>query len=194
MARRRTGGFTLIETQVAIVIALILMFVALPAVSSWIQNRQIRNLTESIQNGLSLARVEAIRRNAPVRFQLVTGLANSCAISAAGPDWVISLADPSSNCGAAPSESEMPQILRRWSAQEGATNAVVAATQNLLRFNGLGQVTNASEAVSFNITNPNGGDCAARGGPMRCLRVDVTPLGMIRLCDPAATGANPRVC
>lgn len=194
MTRRWQRGFTLIETQVAIVIALILMLVALPAASSWIQNRQIRNLTESIQNGIALARVEAIRRNVPVRFQLVTSLVESCALSVAGPDWVISMADPSSNCGAAPSDAEAPQILRRWSAQEGATNAVVAASRDLLRFDGLGRVTNVSDAVSFSITNPNGGDCANRGGPMRCLRIDVTPLGMIRQCDPAATGTNPRAC
>lgn len=194
MALSISRGFTLIEVQVAIVITLLLMFAALPAVSSWIQNRQIRNLTESIQSGIFLARVEAIRRNVPVRFQTVTSLDATCAVSAAGPDWVVSLGDPTSKCDVSPSEADVPRVIRKWSAQEGAVNAVVATDQPLVRFNGLGQVTNFSTQASFNVTNPKGGDCVANGGPMRCLRVEVTPFGLVRLCDPGAASPDPRAC
>ena len=50
-------------------------------------------------------------------------------------------------------------------------------------------------AAEFNISNPNGGACAANGGPMRCLRVRVEVGGRIKLCDPAATTAgDTRAC
>ena len=67
----RQHGFTLVEVMVAIVILGILFGIALPTYRVWIQNVQIRNAAESIQNGLQLARTEAVKRNTNVAFVLV---------------------------------------------------------------------------------------------------------------------------
>ncbi|MBI2509431.1 MAG: prepilin-type N-terminal cleavage/methylation domain-containing protein, partial [Betaproteobacteria bacterium] len=64
MAPRNAMGFTLIELMVGIAIVGILIMIALPNFTIWIQNTQIRAGAEGILSGLQLARTEAVRRNA----------------------------------------------------------------------------------------------------------------------------------
>lgn len=68
--RRTQSGVTLIELAIGLVIIGILMAMAIPSFQQWIQNSQNRTAAESIQNGLRLARAEAVRRNAQVSFNL----------------------------------------------------------------------------------------------------------------------------
>lgn len=91
-------GFSLIEMLVVIAIAGIALSIAVPNFQSSIISSRARGVAESIQGGLVLARSEAIRRNAPVRFQLVarnenlaseTAKWNSCTLSAASRFWVV---------------------------------------------------------------------------------------------------------
>lgn len=92
-------GFSLIEMLVVVAIAGIALSIAVPNLQSSIISSRSRGVAESIQGGLMLARSEAIRRNAPVRFQLValneslaseTAKWNSCTLSAASRFWVVS--------------------------------------------------------------------------------------------------------
>ena len=69
------------ELLIGIAIIGILLALAAPNFAVWIQNSKIRTAAESIQNGLQLARAEAVRRNAQVRFQLTTTLDNDCVLS-----------------------------------------------------------------------------------------------------------------
>ncbi len=66
-------GVSLIEMVTVMAIFAILTGLAVPSFSAWMTNVQIRTATESIQNGLQLARAEAIRRNNPVMFWLSSG-------------------------------------------------------------------------------------------------------------------------
>ena len=75
----RAGGFSLIELLVAIAVMTIMLLLALPNFSIWMQNTQIRTAGEGILAGMQLARAEAVRRNTSVRFQLVNSLTSSCA-------------------------------------------------------------------------------------------------------------------
>jgi len=75
-------GFTLIEILVVVAVLGIVLMIGLPNMSAWLQNTQIRNAAESASAGLQLARAEALRRNAAVRFSLVDTLTSSCALSA----------------------------------------------------------------------------------------------------------------
>lgn len=77
------GGFNFIELMIVVAIAGILMAVAVPSLQSSINSARTRGVAESVYNGLSQARSEAIRRNAPMRFQLVSTLDNTCTYSAA---------------------------------------------------------------------------------------------------------------
>ena len=175
------AGFTLIELMIAITIVSVLLVIGFPEAVNWIQNTKIRSSAESISNGLQLARAEAVRRNTSVRFQLVDSLTSSCATTATGSNWVVSLADPSGACDVAPSDTVAPQIVQKKSSAEGSTNVVITAGSPNVVFNGLGRVTLGANTIQ--VTNPTGGACFA-AGPMRCLNVVVQPGGQIRMCDP----------
>ena len=65
-------GFSLVELMVTVAVLSLLMTLAVPSFNEWIQNGRIRTAAESIQNGLQVARAEAVRRNARVEFALVS--------------------------------------------------------------------------------------------------------------------------
>lgn len=192
---RGIRGATLIELAIGIVILGLLIALGLPSFTTWLQSGQIRTSAEAIQNGISLARAEAVNRNSTVRFQLTTTLDNTCTLSTSGTNWVISLDDPENNCDAAASNSTSPRIVQVRAGGEGTANAVVAANQNSIIFSGLGRVapTPAGD-ITINVTNPTGGTCAASGGKMRCLRVVVSPAGQVRMCDPKFASTDPQGC
>ncbi len=198
----RQAGVSLIELMIAITIAALLMMIGLPNMILWLNNSQIRTAGETALAGLTLARVEAVKRNQVVRFQLVTDLTSGCTLSTAGTSWVVSLADPTGACNAAPSDTTAPQILQARSGSEGTGHVSIAATgASTVYFNGLGRVTSPSGApniTSILITNPGAGTCQyldPTNGTMRCLRIDISTGGEIKMCDPAVTDAtDPRIC
>lgn len=191
------GGVSLIELSAGLAILGVTMAVGIPDFVNWIRNIQIRTAAESIQSGLQLARTEAVRRNAPVRFSLTSTAGLDCDLSAAGVNWVVSLDDPSGKCANAPSETAAPRIIQARPAAEGAGGVTATTTQPDIRFNGIGKRSDAAVstgATNIDISHVSGGNCASIGGPMRCLRVVVSAGGQIRMCDPAVNGADIRGC
>ncbi len=83
-------GFSAIELTVVVAIIGIVMAIAIPAFNTMILNAKIKGVAESIQAGLRQARSEAIKRNAPMRFQLVTNLDNTCTLTTQSTFWVVS--------------------------------------------------------------------------------------------------------
>lgn len=190
----RQFGFGLIELSIGIAIVALLLAVAAPSMSDWIQNTQIRTSAEATQNGLQLARAAAVQRNANVRFQLTDSLTASCAVSASGGSWVVSLDDPAGACSTTPSDTVAPRIIQKRDSSEGSRNAVVAAGQAAITFNGLGRVTPVPAGdISIDVSHSSG-TCAASGGTRRCLRVVVSTAGQIRMCDPARASSDPQGC
>ncbi len=193
-------GFNLIELLIGIAILGVLLTIGLPSMSTWLQNAQLRTAAEGVMSGLNLARSEALRRNSTARFQFTTTLDASCALSTTGKNWVVSLSDPTGLCNVAPSETVAPQIVQAKSSVEGTTNAVISATGgSSVTFSGLGRTSGAGQMTAVDITNPTGGACqgpdGVGGGPMRCLRVQITSGGQVRMCDPAVTATtDPRYC
>lgn len=193
----KSRGFSIIELMIGLVIVSILLFVGLPSFAVFLQNTQIRNAAESTMAGILLARAEAVRRNATVRFQLVSSLSSGCVLSATSLNWIVSLADPSGSCDAAPSESTAPQIVQKRSASEGTSNVAVAtAGGSTIVFNGLGRVVGAG-ITQIDFSNP-AGTCQhtdPTDGTMRCLRLLVSLGGQAKLCDPKVSDAtDPRIC
>lgn len=86
----RERGFSLIELLVALAIAGIILAMGIPPLLTMIATTQSRSVAESIQTGLKLARAEAIARNAPMRFQLVSTLTSACTYSSSSMLWVVS--------------------------------------------------------------------------------------------------------
>jgi len=202
--RHSQHGFSLIELIVGVMIIGILFAMGAPILSSWVQNIQIRTAAEAIQNGLQLARGEAVHRNELVRFQLTTTVDNTCALSTTNSNWVVSFDDPTGLCANAKLNEAFPvsdavnnpapRIIQVRPGTEGSRNAVVAADQSTIIFNGLGRVTPVpASSVNINVTNPTGGACVP-AGVMRCLRVVVTTGGQIRMCNPSLPNTNPQGC
>lgn len=196
---------SLIELLIGLAIMGLLIMIGLPNMATWLNNSQIRTAGETMLAGLTLARVEAVRRNQIVRFQLVSNLTPGCAITTSGTSWVVSLDNPTGACDQAPSETAAPRIIQSRSGSEGTQRAVVAAvTAGTLHFNGLGRVTSpggAANMTQLNISNPVGGACENKdgsGGPMRCLQINISVGGEVRMCDPAvdpvAFPGDPRLC
>jgi type IV fimbrial biogenesis protein FimT len=189
LKRMQHRGFTMVELLTAIVLLALVLAIGGPSFATWLQNSQIRNASEAIKDGLQVARAEAVRRNARVRLQFVDNLTNSCALSTSGRNWVVSMDSAVGACAstnmaddAAPAA---PRIVQTRAGGDGSSNAVIAADQSSIEFNGLGRVATAPAAnIVISVTNPTGGACAISSGPMRCLQVVVTPAGQIRMCDP----------
>ncbi|TRZ91831.1 MAG: prepilin-type N-terminal cleavage/methylation domain-containing protein [Rhodocyclaceae bacterium] len=196
MIAHRQQGTTLVEVMIGLVIVALLFALGTPAFFSWLQNSQIRTSAEAIQNGLHLARGEAVRRNTSVRFQLTSAVTASCGLSTAGANWVVSLDNPAGACNSAPSDTVAPRIIQIRSAAEGSANAVVAAGQATITFNGLGRVTPVPAGdIDIDISNPTGGACATAGvDGMRCLRIRVSTGGQIRMCNPILASTDPQGC
>lgn len=191
-------GFSLLELMIAIAIASLLMMLGAPSFVLWIQNSQTRTAAEAIQNGLQLARAEAVKRNGRVQIELC-GLPNSSwqieAITNTAAVEAQSLACPA----AVPAAGEV-RIQER-SAQEGSSNAVVSVTRSdgstltaglaMLTFNGMGQVTTNSDPSAgvaitrVDVTNPRGD---------RPLSITINAGGSIHMCNPNLPSSDPQGC
>ena len=194
-------GLTLVELVVTISILAFLLLAAAPSMATWMGNTQIRNVASAIQSGLQRARSEAVRRNEPVQFTLVSLLDsavmdNSCANSAAGVSWVVSLDSPTGHCAQAASETTAPRIVDKHAGGAGRKNVLVKATQadgvtaaSSVTFNAFGRVLSAASIGIIDVDNVD------PGADYRALRLVVDLGGTVRMCEPKVTAADdPRRC
>ena len=115
------SGFTLIELMIALTVAAVLLMEGVPSFFEFLRNSEIRSTTESIVNGLRLARSEAANRNKPVRFTLAGG---------GSPSWSITQMSDNS-------------VIQTFSKNEGGVNTDVAIQPDAavgITFNGLGRI------------------------------------------------------
>jgi type IV fimbrial biogenesis protein FimT len=198
---RRNRGYTLIELLITMALFVILLGLGVPSFMTFIQNAKVKNAAETTLAGLNMARAEAVRRNAVVRFQLVSDLTASCTASSNGLAWVISLDDPAGLCDVAISNTTAPRIYQKQSGTEGTDSITVSATAGSgVAFNGLGRVTSgAALPVPFTQIDFSSaqGVCehAAADGTVRCMRILLSTGGQAKLCDPKVTATtDPRYC
>jgi len=209
-------GLNLIEVMISLAVLSILIGLGAPGFVEWLQNQQIRAAAEATLNGLQVARGEAVRRNTPVRFALVSDLSSSCVLSSdslttpVSVSWVVSLADPTGACDAL-TDSGQPvpppgRILQKRTSAEGSPNAQatsmfvpsppappVPQAASTVTFAALGNVTaNADGTPSINkidLTNNKIGADARRP-----LRLVINAGGSIRMCDPSLAVSDTRGC
>lgn len=194
-ARMRERGMSIIEIVVTIAIIGILMALAAPSAAHWIQNTQLRNAAESIYNALQSARLEALKRNTTVSFQMND--ANTTA-------WQVCLYDVINNvCQAGPAA-----ILSEKPASEGSPNAKAGAETVLTTpatginagvglpgsttFDSLGRLATTAPAhlVRIDVRNPQ-----MDPNFERRLVILVSVGGQIRMCDPKLSlAASPMGC
>ena len=124
-------GMTLVELVIGVAILGIISAIAVPSYTEYIANAQIRTTTESIRNGLQVARAEAVKRNATVAFTL-----NSTDTS-----WVVGCPTVRANC---------PATIQTKTAREGGSTTVTVAITgaNAVSFTNLGNITTAAGQLS----------------------------------------------
>ena len=123
----RVRGFTLLELMVGLTIMGMMLLAGLPSFTTFLRNAEIRSTSESISNGLRLARTEATRLNRPVSFTLA---------GSANPGWAINIFNPVTGLLLQPP-------LQSYSRFEvGRSGQVVTAPASALAvtFNGLGRI------------------------------------------------------
>ncbi len=198
-------GVTLIELAVVLAVVAILFAQAAPSFSAWIHNTQVRTAGESIQNGMQLARAEAIRRNRSVMFWL-TSTANPPVA-----DWLVGCMNPLNSAGAGPvaeapgdcpgSSTGAAQF--NWIQKQAAADqqtalpqlTITPANATNVTFNSLGMVIVNLDG-SASITRIDVTDPSIPGALARPLRVTVSG-GQIRMCDPSPNltpATDPRSC
>lgn len=169
-------GFTLIELMIGIVIMSIVMALAMPSYRAWIQNTRIRNTAEAIQNGLQVARMEAVRRNLPV--QLVMG---------AGSAWTVGCVTVTATC---------PATIQSHSTGEGSSTAITVTSSGgtTFVFDAFGR--RITPAVGTGSTTLDVASSVLSAADSRPLRVTVDVGGNTRMCDPntAIATTDPRHC
>lgn len=196
----RAQGFSLLELMVVVTLIAILVLLAAPSMAEWTRNQRIRGATENLLNGLQMARDEAIRRNRPVSFWLVSDLSSSCTLSNASSIWIISINSPWHACNSAPSVTTDPLLVKA-SEAPGALYVQAfdqgggAASQ--VRFDGYGRTPDGvSRIAQIEIRDPLDADKTdAATHAYRSMRLVIQGSGAVRMCDPRVTTAgDTRAC
>jgi len=166
-------GFTLVELVVTMVVLVSVSTIAIPAFQTSIGNAQIRTVAESIHSGLQQARMEAIKRNARVKFTLQTNSA-----------WQIGCVTEATGC---------PSLITQKAATEGSSsNTTVSADNSTAVFSGFGT---RDPATPVGLTVVNITNAQVRAEERRALRVLLAAGGNVRVCDPAVTTVgDSRAC
>jgi len=174
-------GFSLVELMVAVAVIGILAVFALPSYTIWIENTRIRNAADSINSGLQKARVEALKRNADVKFEL-----------GAGSEWTIGCVSVTADC---PDPIETRSVKEGSSASISVTATPVGST--ILVFTSLGRVRSALEgAPEEPFTQLNIDNSSMSGTESRDLRILIDAGGAGKMCDPyiELSDTDPRKC
>lgn len=175
--RKGQQGFSLVELCIVMAIMTILLALGIRPYREWIENSRIRTTAEAVSNGLTLARSEAVTRNAAISLALGAGTSSA---------WTIGCTAVTATC---------PAIIHRRGESEGSSAAitVISLAGRTITFNNTGRMTapNPAPATSININIDNTGLTAANS---RDLRVTVDVGGSIRLCDPNVVAPDARAC
>lgn len=196
-------GFSIIEIAVVLIVVGMLLMSAVPTMTEWMRNAKLRNQAEALQAGLQQARNEALRRNQPVSFYMVstdsaTSLDSSCVVSASGTSWVVSVRNPAGACESAPAvtstDSDNPLIVSTHVGADGASGVAVnglatdgTTAASSITFDALGRASGNLRQIEVNYASAQTGD--------RPLRVNVSAAGMVRMCDTTVSASeDPRRC
>jgi type IV fimbrial biogenesis protein FimT len=171
---RRAAGFTAVELMVTLAIVALLMALAAPTLRGVVANSRVKAASQSLQNGLQMARAEAVRLNTQVEFVL------------AATGWQIRQV----NTG-----TVLQQAAGR-DAASGVTLDIEPAGADRITFNAFGQTASANPSNgSLPITQV---DIAVAAPPTtgnyRPLRIELFGGGMARLCDPAVPDTEYKAC
>ena len=185
----------MVEIVVALAIIAMLMALAAPSSAIWIQNTRLRSAAESVSTGLQMARVEALKRNTLVSFQmtdasstawtvcLYDALADACSAAAGAV-----LASRSASEDASTTTLGTDTVLSDTSiAIPGGTNVPAATT-----FDSFGRLATTAPNNAMRVDVRNG---MLSFADERRMVILINLGGQVRMCDPKLTKAtNPQGC
>lgn len=187
-SRSLQRGITMVEVMVTTAILALVLGIGMPSLISWVQNAQIKSSAQNVLTGLQLARGEAVRRNAKVRFTL-TDKGGKAA-------WIVGCVTVTATCEAQ---------IQTGSAAEGGQNARLGVSTAALSGTnyaapiaaGTGMTGTASvtftafgqaDATATNITRID--VTSASDAKARRMVIRIPAGGSASLCDPAATNSQ----
>jgi len=178
MRQLRHRGFTLIELMVALTIGILLLLLAMPQMSVWMSDNQIRVGAQSVAEGMRMAQAAAISRNLNTQFKLDAGA------------WSVLVVDTGTVIETTPLIAGSRDVT--FSIYDAANGAL--ATPSTVTFNPLGQViANATNIAKVDVTMP----AVAGTRPLRVIVSNLaggTTFYGVKLCDPAFAAADPKGC
>lgn len=200
MLRSTQRGISLIEIAIGLAIIGISVSWAIPSYSAWIQNSKIRNMAESLVNGLQLARSEAIGRNAQVQFILTASDAGSDAEdtdlatlgNGAGTNWMVRAILPP--VAGVPDYAYVTGSV----GAEGSDGATVEAGDmaigggvNAITFNGFGRLMTVNDDTSDPIRKicVRSSRLSVANGA-RILEINIGTAGQVKMCDPSVSAVT----
>lgn len=194
------AGFSLIELLVGLAILAMLLALGLPAMRDFMTNSRLRGVAADFSAAAQLARSEAIQRNGGVDLVLTSDVPSTATVASAtsnasGPHWMVRALQGTDTYTLLDAH-----VAGEGSQRAGGGSAVVLSSSTgtaTLAFSGFGATVPSGTTAQFNFTSPSLGNCVSDNtpGPVRCLRVQVSAAGQVRLCDPAVGAAtDPRHC
>lgn len=160
-----SGGLTLVELMVVLAVIAVGATLAAPGMAQIVANWRVRAAAESIVSGLNFARVEALRRNTPVSFTLAPGSSG----------WVVRQVASGAT------------LLARSDNDSPGTTIVSANSALSVTFLPNGLLQSGTRMSQLTVSS--------RVNASDTRRIDLYGGGLVRVCDPAVTGAgDPRRC
>lgn len=183
------AGFTMTELMIGLVLLGILAIAAGPSFHTFFVNTRIRNVAESLQNGLRLAQVEATKRNTQIDFVMTTASQftsdptnGAPTASASGTAWVVRVPASTFIAGKVTAEGS-DSVTVTASVPSGC-----AAFDGNVNFDGLGR-TQLSCNLTLAVNDNSSADSSKR--PLNIL---VSPGGKVRMCNPQFAAGDPQAC
>lgn len=180
----KSRGISMVEVTIVLAIMAILMSFALDSFQGMIANQRIRTVSDSLRAGLQLARVEALKRNAAVFFDMAT----------LDSSWTIGCETPDANDADGDGLQDCPAVIRSEpSSAEGGASAITITPAAGVRatFTALGLVKRPANQdgtlpiSQVDVTAPN-----VPSNVLVPLRVLLQTGGLSRVCNPAVTTAG----
>jgi type IV fimbrial biogenesis protein FimT len=188
-------GFSIIEVMIALAIVAMLLMLVAPSTATWIQNTRLRSAAESVSSGLQLARIEAMKRNTYVSFQLTDPNSTAWQVCIYNP--VTDLCSPAAGSvlqTRSVAEASINTALGTDTVLSNPATALVAGTNvpSSATFDSFGRL--AATAVS-NIMRVDVRSTVLSATDERRLVIFINLGGQVRMCDPKLVKAtNPQGC
>ena len=180
-------GFSLVELMVVIAVAAIFMTLAAPSFQEMLNGMRVRSTAETFNQGLQLARSEAIKRNDRIEFNIdaTTG-------------WSVCPSSSAATCATAATIQSKPALESSRNVAVAVTNCPGGAggTPTKVTFTGLGRQY-VDAAGAYNNPDDTAEFCGlAISAPttQKAYNVVIQPIGYIKMCNPSLAAGTVGAC